>query len=102
MPHQVSEAPMAHRPCLGADALLGVGRLGRKAETGTLQGVVKDGSRNSSCKQPACRYLMSVSILNIGMYIEMRITPTMPPTAIIISGSMIEVRAATAASTSSS
>jgi hypothetical protein len=44
-------------------------------------------------------YLISVSILNIGMYIAIRITPTIAPTPIIISGSMIEVSAATAEST---
>ena len=40
--------------------------------------------------------------LNIGRYIEMMITPTIAPTPIIISGSMIAVSAAIAASTSSS
>jgi hypothetical protein len=48
------------------------------------------------------RYLTSESSLNIGRYIEMMITPTISPTPIIISGSMIEVRDWTAASTSSS
>ena len=48
------------------------------------------------------RYLTSESSLNIGRYIEMMITPTMQPTPIIISGSMIEVSDWTAASTSSS
>jgi hypothetical protein len=37
------------------------------------------------------RYLISVSILNIGKYIEMMITPTIMPTPIIMIGSMIEV-----------
>jgi hypothetical protein len=36
-------------------------------------------------------YLMSVSILNIGRYIEMTIVPTITPTPIIRIGSMIEV-----------
>ena len=40
--------------------------------------------------------------LNMGRYIEMMMIPTMKPTPIIISGSMIEVRFAIAASTSSS
>ena len=48
------------------------------------------------------RYFTSVSSLNIGRYIEMMITPTMQPTPIIISGSMIEVSDWIAASTSSS
>ena len=48
------------------------------------------------------RYLISVSILNIGRYIEMMITPTIMPTPIIINGSMIEVSDWIAASTSSS
>jgi hypothetical protein len=47
-------------------------------------------------------YLTSVSILNIGMYIAMMITPTIRPTPIIMIGSMIEVSEPTAASTSSS
>ena len=47
-------------------------------------------------------YFTSVSILNIGMYIAMMITPTIRPTPIIMSGSMIEVSDATDASTSSS
>jgi len=34
-------------------------------------------------------YLTSVSILNIGMYIAMMITPTMRPTPIIMIGSTI-------------
>ena len=36
---------------------------------------------------------MRLSILNIGRYIEMMITPTIMPTPIIIIGSMIEVSA---------
>ena len=47
-------------------------------------------------------YLTSESILNIGRYIEMMITPTTRPTQIIISGSMIDVSVAMAVSTSSS
>ncbi len=50
----------------------------------------------------ARRYLISVSSLNIGRYMLMMITPTMQPTPIIISGSMIEVSDWIAASTSSS
>jgi len=48
------------------------------------------------------RYLISVSILNIGRYMLMMITPTIRPTPIIISGSMMEVSDWIAASTSSS
>jgi hypothetical protein len=47
-------------------------------------------------------YLTSVSILNIGMYIAMMITPTMRPTPIIMIGSTIDVSDCTAESTSSS
>ena len=47
-------------------------------------------------------YLTRLSILNIGRYIEITITPTMAPTMIIISGSMIEVSVAIDESTSSS
>jgi hypothetical protein len=47
-------------------------------------------------------YLTRVSILNIGKYIAMMITPTISPTPIIISGSMIEVSDVIDASTSSS
>src|SRR5581483_4228314 len=48
------------------------------------------------------RYLTRLSILNIGRYIAITMMPTMMPTPIIISGSMIDVSAAIAASTSSS
>jgi hypothetical protein len=47
-------------------------------------------------------YLTSVSSLNIGRYMLMMITPTIIPTAIIISGSMMLVSDCTAESTSSS
>jgi hypothetical protein len=47
-------------------------------------------------------YFTSVSILNIGRYMLMMMMPTMIPTPIIISGSMIDVSAWIAASTSSS
>ena len=50
----------------------------------------------------APHYLMSVSILNIGRYIEMTIVPTIAPTPIIRIGSMIEVSDWMLASTSSS
>src|SRR4029077_143661 len=47
-------------------------------------------------------YFTRVSILNIGMYIEMMMMPTMTPTPIIMIGSTIEVSDCTDASTSSS
>jgi hypothetical protein len=47
-------------------------------------------------------YLTSESILNIGRYIAITMTPTMAPTRIIISGSTMDVRDWMAASTSSS
>jgi hypothetical protein len=43
---------------------------------------------------------MSSKILNIGRYMATMMPPTMPPTTTIMSGSMIEVSALTAASTS--
>ena len=48
------------------------------------------------------RYLTRLSILNIGRYIAMTMTPTIRPTRIIISGSTIDVSDWIAASTSSS
>ncbi len=54
---------------------------------------------NSREQEP---YLTSVSILNIGRYIEMMITPTIRPTPIIMIGSMIEVSVWIDESTSSS
>ncbi len=51
---------------------------------------------------PEETYFTSVSILNIGMYIEMMMTPTMTPTPIIMIGSTIDVSDCTDASTSSS
>ena len=68
-----------------------------------LSGSARPLSGNESASQPASpSYLTSWSILNIGRYIEMTMTPTMQPTPIIISGSMIEVSAEIDASTSSS
>jgi hypothetical protein len=67
-------------------------------------------ARRSPCAPPADppdprrrrRYFTSVSILNIGMYIEMMMMPTMMPTPIIMIGSTIDVSDDTAESTSSS
>src|SRR4051812_31417125 len=47
-------------------------------------------------------YLMSVSILNIGIYIAMTIVPTMMPTKIMRTGSMMDVSDWMLESTSSS
>ena len=47
-------------------------------------------------------YLISVSSLNIGMYIAITIVPTIAPTAIIMIGSMMDVSAWMLESTSSS
>src|SRR4051794_21579119 len=55
-----------------------------------------------SLRQPPVAYLTSDSSLNIGRYMLMMITPTIAPTPIIISGSMIAVSEAIAESTSSS
>ena len=52
--------------------------------------------------QRYCWFPISCMSLNIGRYIEMMMMPTMKPTPIIMSGSMIEVRDAIAESTSSS
>ncbi len=60
------------------------------------------GQPPSSPAAQTTRYFTSVSILNIGMYIEMMTMPTMMPTPIIMTGSMIDVSEPTAASTSSS
>ena len=51
---------------------------------------------------PPPHYLMSVIILNIGRYIAMTIVPTITPTPIISTGSMIEVSDWMLVSTSSS
>ena len=50
----------------------------------------------------SARYLMSVSILNIGRYIAITIVPTMMPTPIIRIGSMMDVSDWMLESTSSS
>src|SRR5947209_1767884 len=64
--------------------------------------VLNEGSPSSGppTRGAGRRYFTSVSSLNIGRYIEMMITPTMQPTAIIITGSMIDVSDWMAASTS--
>jgi hypothetical protein len=64
-------------------------------------------SRSCSCAararaQPPARYLISVSSLNIGRYMEMITMPTITPTPSIMIGSTIEVSDWIEASTSSS
>ena len=71
--------------------------FGVRRPSGACKGNVK------RLQRPASRhYLTSESILNIGRYIAIRMIPTMIPTPINISGSMIEVRDWIDASTSSS
>jgi Acetyltransferase (GNAT) domain len=53
-------------------------------------------------EKPIDRYLISVTSLNIGRYIDRMITPTTAPTAMIMIGSMIDVRFWIETSTSSS
>ena len=53
-------------------------------------------------RRPVCCYCTSSKILNIGRYIAMTTTPTMPPTPIIMIGSMIEVSDFSIVATSSS
>jgi hypothetical protein len=92
-------APERLRSRLSAD-----GRGGRVPEVEpTDRGEARDdlGGLTHACSSLR-RYLMSVSILNIGRYIEMTIVPTMAPTPIISTGSMIEVSDWMLASTSSS
>jgi hypothetical protein len=72
-----------------------LGAIGRKC-------LVDVGATRATDAQAGWGYLISVSILNIGRYMLMMITPTIRPTPIIISGSMIEVSDWIAASTSSS
>ena len=68
----------------------------RRGPPGSLE------ATTNAAKSPSV-YSMRVSILNIGMYIAITITmPTMAPTPIISTGSMIEVSAWMLASTSSS
>jgi hypothetical protein len=58
--------------------------------------------RRRTLRASRARYWISVSSLNMGRYIAMITIPTMIPTPIIMSGSMIDVRLAIALSTSSS
>ena len=83
--------------------------LVRTCELRLIQGTVDvvDGQDTSvrgklTTTTTTTRYLISVSSLNIGRYIEITIVPTIAPTPIIRIGSMIEVSEAMLASTSSS
>ena len=80
--------------------LAALARLGRRGR-GRLDACRVEGSASVYGDSPG-PYSMRVSILNIGRYMAMMITPTMAPTRIIMIGSMIEVSARMAASTSSS
>jgi hypothetical protein len=77
---------------------LAVARAGRRLEEERLSRV---GGRFLWRADPGGQWI-SVSSLNMGRYIEMMMTPTMMPTPIIISGSMIDVSVAIELSTSSS
>jgi hypothetical protein len=67
-----------------ASASSACGAMGRSAYLDPSRGWMRAEARG--------RYLTRLSSLNIGMYIERMITPTIAPTMIIISGSMIDVR----------
>ena len=60
------------------------------------------GRRRAEGRRRHDRYLTASAILKIGRYMAIRIVPIVPPRNTIMSGSSIEVSAATAASTSSS
>jgi arsenical pump membrane protein len=55
-----------------------------------LTPIILHAARQRRCDE-RLGYLTSVSILNIGRYIAMTMTPTISPTRIIISGSTIDV-----------
>jgi hypothetical protein len=89
------------RPCRGAlDYTTDAMRLHHRIVN--LCNAVEPGNARLRDLRRASVYLTRVSILNIGMYIEMMMTPTMSPTPIIMIGSTIEVSDCTDASTSSS
>ena len=79
---------------------------GRAGATSDCSSEAEQGRRQTPTLLPLTlpqeTYFTRVSILNIGMYIEMMMTPTMRPTPIIMIGSTIEVSDCTDASTSSS
>ena len=88
----------------------GLQYLPKAEKTGTARQCQRIGRRRPAdafvcphglIQQPP-RYLMSVSILNIGRYIEITIVPTMIPTPIIRIGSMMDVSDWMLESTSSS
>jgi hypothetical protein len=74
--------------------------LGFRALESGIRPLSRDSPNFTGCRR--ARYLTSVSILNIGRYIEMITMPTITPTPSIMIGSTIDVRAPTDASTSSS
>ena len=72
---------------------------------GDLAGVRRSGDHlflHYRLSATAASYLISVSSLNIGRYIERMIVATMQPTRMIMIGSMMDVSAEMVASTSSS
>ena len=96
-PRADQEARRAARP--EADHRRGV----RSQEGSAARSVVVAASGAATGARAAhARYLISVSSLNIGRYMEMITMPTMTPTPSIMIGSTIEVSAWTEASTSSS
>ena len=72
------------------------------ARTGVASTAVGTETSRGSASSDSSFYWMSVSILNIGMYMAITIVPTMTPTPIISTGSMIEVSDWMLESTSSS
>ena len=92
-------------PRVGFEVLHATETCDRRHTSGAV--LAQTGRTDETAAKPAdgpssSRYLTSVSILNIGRYIEITITPTMQPTPIIMIGSTIEVSDAIEVSTSSS
>jgi hypothetical protein len=84
-------------------AALAVARAGHRAEEELVDS--PGDTHPTHAASGACvrlRQWISVSSLNMGRYIAMMMIPTMIPTPIIMSGSMIDVRVAMELSTSSS
>ena len=78
----------------------GLSIFGRSSDNGGLR--FRRYGRSAEWPPQPRTYLTRLSSLNIGRYMLMMITPTISPTPIIISGSMIEVSVWIDASTSSS
>ena len=97
---RVRARPRLLAPELGERAVAGPER-GHVAASATTA-VVTEISRGSTSSDRPSFYWISVSILNIGRYIAITIVPTITPTQIMSSGSMIEVSDWMLESTSSS